>query len=85
MAGLHDTVQDPDDIWRFVVTTIDGQGEHVVFEQEVPFAQPAVIDVPVAGAQRLRLSVEEVDVGCTGTNCLIDDAPATWTDPLLSP
>ena len=85
LAGLHDTVKDPTDIWRFVVTTIDATGEHVVFEQEVPFAQPAQVDVPVAGAQRLRLSIEEVEIGWTGSNCLIDDAPATWADPQLAP
>lgn len=84
VAGLHDTVEDPTDIWRFVVTTIDGQGEHVVFQQEVPFAQPAPVDVSVEGAQRLRLSIEEVEIGWTGSNCLIDDAPATWADPELT-
>jgi hypothetical protein len=84
LAGLHDTVDDPTDIWRFVVTTIDARGEHVVFQQEVPFAQPAAVDVSVEGAQRLRLSIEEVEIGWVGSNCLIDDAPATWADPELT-
>lgn len=83
LAGLHDTVDDPTGLWRFVVTTIDAQGEHIVFEQDVPFAQPAPVDVSVLDAQRIRLSIEEVDSGYTGSNCLIDDAPATWADPLL--
>lgn len=85
LVGLHDTVKDPTDLWRFVVTTIDGDGEHVVFQEEVPFAQPAQVAVSVDGAQRLRLEVVEVDIGWTGSNCLIDDAPATWAEPLLTP
>ena len=47
-------------------------------------AQPAAVDVSVEGAQRLRLSIEEVEIGWVGSNCLIDDAPATWADPELT-
>jgi hypothetical protein len=83
LAGLHDTIVQPGDVWRFVVTTLDANGEHIVFEQEVHFAQPVDVDVSVAGAQRLRLTVESVDVdGESG--CADDDDPATWADPKLS-
>ena len=84
LAGLHDTVVDTTDIWRFVVTTVDGQGEHIVFQQEVQFAQLVQVDISVAGAQRLRLSIEEVDTPNESSNCYSDDSPGTWADPQLT-
>jgi hypothetical protein len=29
-------------------------------------------------------AIEEVEIGWVGSNCLIDDAPATWADPELT-
>ena len=84
LAGLHDTVVDTTDIWRFVVTTVDGQGEHIAFQQEVQFAQPVQVDISVTGAQRLRLSIEEVDTPNESSNCYSDDSPGTWADPQLT-
>jgi hypothetical protein len=82
-AGLEDTIIDPTDVWRFVATTIDGNGEHIVFEQELHFAQPVDVDLAVTGAQRLRLTIEEVDVdGEAG--CRDESYPALWTDPKLT-
>lgn len=83
LAGLHDTVEDSADIWRFSVTTIDGNGEHVVFEDEIHFAAPVEVDVPIAGARRLRLTVREVDVdGQPG--CYVNNYVAVWANPKLT-
>ncbi|HEY8547015.1 MAG TPA: NPCBM/NEW2 domain-containing protein [Acidimicrobiales bacterium] len=84
LAGLHDTTVNPSDIWRFAVTTIDANGEHIVFEQEIRFAAPVPIDVPVAGAQRLRLSVQEVDVDGEQYCSARDENAAVWADPKIA-
>jgi hypothetical protein len=50
----------------------------------VQFAQPVQVDISVTGAQRLRLSIEEVDTANESSSCYTDDSPGTWADPQLT-
>jgi hypothetical protein len=82
--GPTDTVEDSSDTWRFVITTIDANGEHILLEKEMKVAQVEEVSVPVAGAQRLRLSVEDVDVDTETSRCSYEDNAAVWADPKLT-
>jgi hypothetical protein len=82
--GPVDTISESNDTWRFVVTTIDANGEHIALEQEMHVAQVEDVDVPVAGAQRIRLSVEAVEVDTESGACTGEYNAAAWADPKLS-
>jgi hypothetical protein len=83
-AGPIDTISQSNDAWRFVLTTIDANGEHIVFEQEMRVAQVADVSVSVAGAQRLRLSTEPIDLDTETGGCDTETYGSVWADTKLT-
>ena len=70
--------------WKFRVSSVDGQSESPLFEQEIATGQAGTVDVPVVGVLRLRFTVERTGSMPLSAGPTLDQ-PVAIADAILTP